>query len=101
METPELLFGIPMLVIGAVGVLVAIEMLFVGEGPRSKAEAAVRAGIMAFIALAAATVGEYFIAVRMEQAMVLLIIIAFFKAGVIIQFFMHVMRVRHAHEEES
>ncbi|MBI5290128.1 MAG: hypothetical protein HY873_14235 [Chloroflexi bacterium] len=101
MENPELLFGIPLLIIGALGLLVAIEMLLAGAAPKSKTEAAVRAGIMAFVGLAAATVAEYFIATGMSQAMALLIIIALFKAAVIFQFFMHVMRLQHAHAQEE
>ncbi len=101
MENPELLFGIPLLIIGSLGVLVAIEMLLAGQGTKSKTEMAVRAGIMAFVALGAATIGEYYIAIEMKHAMVPLIIIALFKAAVIVQFFMHVMRVQHVHAEEE
>jgi len=100
-ENPELLFGVPMLIIGGLGLLVAIELLLAGEAPKSKAETAVRAGIMAFVGLGAATIGEYFLAIEMSQPMVLLIVIAVFKAALIVQFFMHVMRVRDAHAEEE
>lgn len=101
MENPELFFGIPMLIIGGLGLLVAIEVMLAGEAPKSKTEMAIRAGIMAFTGLTAATIGEYVIAVKMAHAMVPLIIIALFKAAVIAQFFMHVMRVQHAHAEEE
>ena len=100
-ENPELLFGIPLLIIGALGLLVAVEMLLAGAAPKSKTEVAVRGGIMAFVGLAAATIGEYFIAISMSQTMVPLIIIALFKAAVIAQFFMHIMRVQHAHPQEE
>ncbi len=101
MENPELLFGVPLLIVGSIGLLAMIEMLLAGDTTRSKAEAAGRAGLMAFVGLGAATIIEYVIAVEIEQSMVLLVLIALLKAAVIVQFFMHVMRMRHAgHEEE-
>lgn len=57
-----------------------------------KKRAAYRQILIVFVALAVLTIAEYIVAVAVQSA-VLLIIIALAKAGLILQYFMHVYRV--------
>jgi caa(3)-type oxidase subunit IV len=58
---------------------------------RKKAE--YRRNFYVFIALVVLTLIEFFIAINLENAAVPLIIIGLIKAGLIVQFFMHVYRL--------
>ncbi len=58
---------------------------------RKKAE--YRRNFYVFIALVVLTMIEFFIAINLENAAVPLIIIGLIKAGLIVQFFMHVYRL--------
>jgi len=58
-----------------------------------KKKAAFRQGIMVLIALAVLTGVEYLIAITSSNATLTLFIIGLFKAGAIIQYFMHVTQL--------
>ncbi len=59
-----------------------------------------RQNIYVFLGLAVLTVLEFLVAVNLEQATVALVIIALIKAGLIVQFFMHIYRLWQAEEHE-
>ena len=59
-----------------------------------------RQNIYVFLGLAVLTVLEFLIAINLEQATVPLLIIAIIKAGLIVQFFMHIYRIWQAEEHE-
>ena len=59
---------------------------------RKKAEN--RRNIIVAVVLAVLTVLEFFIAVNMDNATVPLLIVALVKAALIVQFFMHIYRLR-------
>ena len=54
--------------------------------------AAYRQGLIVFLGLAVLTIVEYFVAVSLNSA-VLLLILALVKAALIVQYFMHVYRL--------
>ncbi len=62
MENPEYVIGIPVIVIGSVGLLVAVELLAGWGGARVEGSRA-GAGWRAFLALAWLTGVEYYVAV--------------------------------------
>jgi ABC-type phosphate transport system permease subunit len=96
MEDMRYLFGLPTIVIGAVGLLVAVLVMVGGEAGDTAAPG--RSGWQAFIALAWLTLIEYIVAVATSYNIVLLVLIALAKVGLIAWFFMHVARVG-GHEE--
>lgn len=61
---------------------------------------AVRMGYIVAVTLAILTAIEYGIAVSFENSLVALAILAFIKAGVIINYFMHVGRTLNPHGED-
>ncbi len=65
-----------------------------------KKKAEYRRNVYVFIALALLTLGEFFIAINLEDAAVPLMLIALIKAGLIINFFMHVYRLWREEEHE-
>jgi caa(3)-type oxidase subunit IV len=65
-----------------------------------KKKAEYRRNFYVFIALALLTLGEFFIAINLEDAAVPLILIALVKAGLIINFFMHIYRLWREEEHE-
>lgn len=65
---------------------------------RKKAE--YRRNIYVFIALAILTVVEFFFAINLDNPAVPLLITAFIKAGLIVQFFMHFYRLWREEEHE-
>jgi hypothetical protein len=91
MENPELMLGVPLILLSTVGLLVVVELVIASSG---RASGASRVGLMVFAGLAWLTMVEYLVAVATSYNMVLLTIIAVLKTGLIMQFFMHVMRVR-------
>lgn len=64
-----------------------------------KKTAAYRQGILVFILLAVLTIVEFFVSAWTDGSVVLLMIIAVLKAGIIAQFFMHIYRLWRAEEE--
>lgn len=52
-----------------------------------------RRNLYVFLAIAALTIVEFAIALNLENALVPLMLIALIKAGLIVQFFMHVYRL--------
>jgi caa(3)-type oxidase subunit IV len=64
-----------------------------GISMETKLKAAYRQGIMVFLALAALTIGEYFVALWTDGSAALLFIIAIAKTGLIVNYFMHIARV--------
>jgi hypothetical protein len=95
MEDPAILVGIPMIIIGSIGLLVAAVAMASG-GESTPQRAASRAGWTAFIGLAWLTIVEYLIAISMSFNFFVLVFIAAVKTGLILNYFMHVMRVRRA-----
>ncbi len=93
MEDPAILVGVPMIIIGCVGLLLAAVVMASG-GERTPQQAASRAGWTAFSGLAWLTVVEYLIGISMSFNFFVLVAIAAVKAGLIANFFMHVRRVR-------
>jgi caa(3)-type oxidase subunit IV len=65
-----------------------------------KKKAEYRRNFYVFIALALLTLGEFFIAINLEDAAVPLMLIALVKAGLIINFFMHIYRLWREEEHE-
>ena len=65
-----------------------------------KKKAEYRRNVYVFIALALLTLGEFFIAINLEDAAVPLMLIALIKAGLIINFYMHVYRLWREEEHE-
>ena len=95
MEDPAILVGIPMIIIGCAGLLLAAVAMASG-GETTPQQAASRAGWTAFIGLAWLTVVEYLIAIGMSANFFVLVFIAVVKTGLILNYFMHVARVRRA-----
>ena len=60
---------------------------------KEKRTAAYRQGIIVFLALALLTAVEFAVGSMLEDAAVILIVIGLIKAGLIIQFFMHIYRL--------
>ena len=58
-----------------------------------KKSAAVRRGIIVFIALMVLTIVEYFVSVGLDSNLVLLFLIALVKAALIVTYFMHISRL--------
>jgi len=58
-----------------------------------KRKAEYRRNVYVFIVLALLTLGEFIIAINLENAAVPLVIVALIKAGLIIYYFMHVYRL--------
>ena len=58
-----------------------------------KRKAEYRRNVYVFIVLALLTLGEFFIAINLENPAVPLMIVALIKAGLIIYYFMHVYRL--------
>jgi caa(3)-type oxidase subunit IV len=58
-----------------------------------KKRAGYRQGIVVFIALAVLTAIEYLVALNLSNPAVPLVIIALVKAGLIVQYFMHIYRL--------
>ncbi len=58
-----------------------------------KKKAAYRLGVITFVILAVLTVAEYYASVGLAASAVIMFIIAFLKAGVIVQNFMHISRL--------
>ena len=98
MEDPAILLGIPMIIIGSIGLLLAAVVMASG-GESTPQQAASRAGWTAFIGLAWLTGIEYLIAIGMSFNFFVLVFIAVVKTGLILNYFMHIGRVRHAAEE--
>lgn len=61
---------------------------------------AVSIGLVVVLVLAVATIIEYVIAIEVDKNLPVLIVIAFFKAGLILYYFMHIVRA-WASEEHS
>ena len=61
-------------------------------------KAAYRQILIEFIVLAVLTAVEYFVALNLDNAAVLLFIIALIKAGLVVQYFMHFYRLWRAEE---
>jgi cytochrome c oxidase subunit IV len=60
---------------------------------KEKRTAAYRQGIFVFLALALLTGVEFTVSSMLENAAVILIVIGLIKAGLIVQFFMHIYRL--------
>ena len=100
MENPEIMAGIPMAILGAIGLLVALLLTAAPseDGPRKPGTG--RVAFAMSIALAWLTVVEYVIAVKTSHNIVALMILAVIEAALIGFFFMRVMRISAAHREE-
>lgn len=61
--------------------------------------AAYRQGVIVFIVLAILTVIEFFVSSAFNGSAVLLLIIALLKAGIIVNFFMHIYRLWRTEED--
>lgn len=64
-----------------------------------KKTAAYRQGVMVFVGLAVLTIAEFFVSAATDGSAVLLFIIALVKAGIIVNFFMHIYRLWRAEED--
>ena len=65
-----------------------------------KKKAEYRQNFVIFLALVLLTLIEFFVAINMDDPTVLLLIIALVKAGLIVQFFMHIYRLWRTEEHE-
>ncbi len=65
-----------------------------------KKKAEYRRNIIVFVALAALTLIEFFIAINLESPAVPLFIIALIKAGLIVNYFMHIYRLWQPEDHE-
>lgn len=65
-----------------------------------KKKAEYRQNFFIFLALAVLTLIEFLVAINLEEATVALMIIALIKAGLIVQFFMHIYRLWRQEEHE-
>ena len=79
MENPEIIAGIPMLILGSIGLLVAILLTIAPAEDGARRLSASRVALMVFVAL---------------------MIIAVMKTALIGFFFMRVMRISAAHRED-
>lgn len=59
----------------------------------SQKRAAARRGMMVFLALAVLTIAEFLVSQALEGATVPLLLIGLLKAGLIVQYFMHIYRL--------
>jgi cellobiose-specific phosphotransferase system component IIC len=91
MEDMRYLFGMPILIFGAVGLLIALVVMVGGDEDGHAAPG--RSGWQAFVVLAWFTVVEYIVAIETSYNLILLTPIALAKVGLIAWFFMHVARV--------
>jgi len=96
MDDPVILFGLPLLTFGSIGLLLALLTMIGGDVDGHAAPG--RSGWQAFIALAWFTVVEYLVAVETSYNLVTLVPIAIAKVALIAWFFMHVARVGGAEE---
>ena len=64
-----------------------------------KRKAAYRQGVYIFILLAVLTIAEYFISIETDGSVTFLMIIALLKAGLIVNFFMHIYRLWRTEED--
>jgi cytochrome c oxidase subunit IV len=58
-----------------------------------KSKVEYRQGLLVFLGLAVLTAIEFVVAIYLDKPAVLLIIISLIKAGLIVQFFMHIYRL--------
>lgn len=65
-----------------------------------KKKAEYRQNLFIFLALVLLTLIEFFVAINLDDPRVLLVIIALVKAGLIVQFFMHIYRLWRPEEHE-
>ena len=65
-----------------------------------KKKAEYRQNFFVFLALVLLTLIEFYIAINLDEATVPLLIIALIKAGLIVQFFMHIYRLWRPEEHE-
>lgn len=100
MENPEIIAGIPMLILGSIGLLVAILLTIAPAEDGARKLSAGRVALMVFVVLAWLTGIEYAIAVQTSYNIVALVIIAVMKTALIGFFFMRVMRISAAHRED-
>lgn len=100
MENPEIVTGIPLAILGAIGLLVALLLTAAPSeyGP-SKSDTG-RVALAMSIALTWLTVVEYIVAVKTSHNVVTLMTLAVIEAALVIFFFMRVMRISAAHREE-
>jgi caa(3)-type oxidase subunit IV len=65
-----------------------------------KKKAEYRQNFFVFLVLVVLTLIEFFVAINLDDSTVLLLIIALVKAGIIVQFFMHIYRLWRPEEHE-
>ncbi len=65
-----------------------------------KKKAEYRQNTIIFLALVVLTLIEFFIATNVDDSTVILLLIALVKAGLIVQFFMHIYRLWRGEEHE-
>jgi cytochrome c oxidase subunit 4 len=65
-----------------------------------KKKAEYRQNFFVFLVLVLLTLIEFFIAINLDDPAILLLIIALVKAGIIVQFFMHIYRLWRPEEHE-
>lgn len=58
-----------------------------------------RQGVIVFLVLAVLTIFEFFVSITFDGTPVILLIIAFVKAGIIVNFFMHIYRLWRPEED--
>jgi hypothetical protein len=92
MENPEYMLGIPLVLLGSVGLLIALELL-AGWGDGQVAGTRAGAGWRAFLALAWLTGVEYYVAVTTSYNLMALAALAVLKVALIAAVFMHVARL--------
>jgi hypothetical protein len=97
MENPELVFGIPLALAGAVGLLVAM-LLLAGWGEERPDGSRAGAGWRAFLALAWLTAVEYIVAVATSYNVIALVFLAVLKVALIAAVFMSVARLTSVEE---
>jgi hypothetical protein len=100
MENPEIMAGIPALILGSIGLLVALLLTITPEEGAARKLSAGRLAFMVFVALAWLTGIEYVIAIETSYNIIVLMIIAAMKTALIAFFFMRFMRISAAHREE-
>jgi hypothetical protein len=99
-ENPELLIGIPLAIVGMVGLLVAVETLVgANDDSRTSTPPGTTLGWQAFIAIAWLTIVEYILAIATGYNVPVLFAIAIFKVLLIGIVFMHANRVRDPEED--
>ena len=65
-----------------------------------KKKAEYRQNVVIFLALVVLTLVEFIIAINLDDPRVLLVLIGLVKAGLIVQFFMHIYRLWRQEEHE-